>query len=161
MVSTLAQGTNFSSTAKLPNYSRVTTTIISNQAKVLALTQETPSLPAKGANKPLDTLRLPTGFYSPYSLVWKNTGLSWTRGVYSFLKGGCPLRVVPVRRLAGRFLQCSHCAIIGGSSILPSMAGIFSSVCFHSGFPLAPRVFTRCISTALSPSQSQGMKILP
>lgn len=83
-------------------------TVIHDEAKAQALTQEISTLLAKGAIVPVDPLRDPGGFYSRYFLVPKKTGVLCPildlRGLNAFLKR-FPFRMLCVREVLQAVLQ--------------------------------------------------------
>ncbi|XP_068583377.1 LOW QUALITY PROTEIN: uncharacterized protein [Cebidichthys violaceus] len=162
-----------------PASSRVKMTSITDPAKSLALYQELAALLAKGAIERVDPLSQPGGFYSTYFLVKKKgSGLRPVldlRGLNKFLKV-LPfhmLSTADVLRAVSRgewFTSVDLKDAYFHVPIVPHHRQFlrfafqgrhFQFRVLPFGLSLSPRVFTRCVAAALSPLQSQGMKILP
>ncbi|XP_028302770.1 LOW QUALITY PROTEIN: uncharacterized protein LOC114463422 [Gouania willdenowi] len=179
VVATLTYGYKLQFRRRPPTSGRVRMTSISDPAKVLALDQELSALLAKGAIEPVDPGSDHRGFYSTYFLVKKKTGgfrpILDLRGLNKFLKvipfhmltTADVLRTVahgdwftsidlkdayfhvPIAQQHRQFLRFAYRGRRWQFRVLPF------------GLSLTPRVFTRCVSAALAPLQSRGLKVLP
>ncbi|XP_047454133.1 uncharacterized protein LOC125016013 [Mugil cephalus] len=179
VLSTLTHGYKLQFRRRPPAYGRVKMTIIREPAKAQALSQELSVLLDKGAIEPVDPLLQPGGFYSTYFLVTKKDGrlrpILDLRGLNRFLKvlRFHMLSNAEVLRTVAReewFTSIDLKDAYFHVPIAPNHRQ-FLRFPFHGrhyqfrvlpfGLSLSPRVFTRCMMAALSPLQSQGMKVLP
>ncbi|XP_034001039.1 uncharacterized protein LOC117494304 [Trematomus bernacchii] len=179
VVSTLTQGYKLQFRRRPPAFSRVKMTTISDPAKEIALNQELSVLLAKGAIEPVDPISKPGGFYSTYFLVRKKGGglrpILDLRGLNKFLKilPFHMLSTADVLRTVARgewFTSVDLKDAYFHVPIVPHHRQFlrfafrgrhFQFRVLPFGLSLSPRVFTSCVAAALSPLQSQGMKILP
>lgn len=179
MLSTLAHGYKLQFRCRPPACGRVKMTIIRDPAKARTLSQELSVLLAKGAIEPVDPLLQPGGFYSTYFLVTKKNGgfrpILDLRGLNRFLKvlRFHMLSTAEVLRTIARgewFTSIDLKDAYFHVPIAPHHRQ-FLRFAFQGrhyqfrvlpfGLSLSPRVFTRCVTAALSSLQSQGVKVLP
>ncbi|XP_062372037.1 uncharacterized protein LOC134059609 [Sardina pilchardus] len=179
VLSTLTNGYKLQFRRRPPTHGRVKMTIIRDPAKAQALTQELSALLDKGAIEPVDPLLQPGGFYSTYFLVPKKDGglrpILDLRGLNRFLKvfRFHMLTTAEVLRTVARgewFTSVDLKDAYFHVPIAPHHRQFlrfafqgrhFQFRVLPFGLSLSPRVFTRCVTAALSHLQSRGMKILP
>jgi len=179
VVSTLTQGYKLQFRCRPPVFSRVKMTTINDPAKEVALNQELSVLLAKGAIEPVDPILEPGGFYSTYFLIRKKGG--GLRPILDLRELNKFLKILPFHMLSTADVLRTVARGEWFTSIDLKDAYFHVPIVPHHrqflrfafrgrhfqfrvlpfGLSLSPRVFTRCVAAALSPLQSQGMKILP
>ena len=177
-VATIREGYKLQFRRRPPAAAQVRHTIITDQTKAAALDGELETLLKKSAIEPVTSLQVGRGFYSTYFLVPKKTGdlrpILDLRSLNKYLKV-LPFKMltttevlrsispmewftsvdlkdayfhVPIARKHRPFLRFAYRGRHWQFKVLPF------------GLSLSPRVFTRCVTAALGPLRSQGIKIL-
>ncbi|XP_020780058.2 uncharacterized protein LOC110159790 [Boleophthalmus pectinirostris] len=179
VVATLSRGYQLQFRRRPPVPGQVKMTIIGDTVKAHTLAQEIRTLLDKGAIVPVDPLLDPGGVYSRYFLVPKKTGdlrpVLDLRGLNMFLKV-LPFKMLGVKQVLQAILPGDWFTSIDLKDayfhvpIAPHhwrflrfafRGEHFQFKVLPFGLSLSPRVFTRCVSAALSPLQVQGLRILP
>ena len=154
-------------------------TVIHDQVKAQALSQEIDTLLAKGAILPVNPLRDPGGFYSKYFLIPKKTGglrpILDLRGLNLYMKS-IPFHMLSIRDVLQAISPGDWFTLVDLKDayfhvpIAPQhwrflrfafQGRHFQFRVLPFGLSLSPRVFTRCMAAALCPLQARGLKILP
>ncbi|XP_075325338.1 uncharacterized protein LOC142383616 [Odontesthes bonariensis] len=179
VLSTLTHGYKLQFRRRPPTHGRVRMTVIRDPAKARALAQGLFVLLGKGAIEPVDPLLHPGGFYSTYFLVAKKDGgfrpILDLRNLNRFLKvlRFHMLTTAEVLRTVSRGewftsidLEDAYFHVPVAPHHRQFLRFAFQGRHFQFrvlpfGLSLSPRVFTRCVTAALSHLQSRGMKILP
>ncbi|XP_075325299.1 uncharacterized protein LOC142383412 [Odontesthes bonariensis] len=179
VLSTLTHGYKLQFRRRPPTHGRVRMTVIRDPAKARALAQGLFVLLGKGAIEPVDPLLHPGGFYSTYFLVAKKDGgfrpILDLRNLSRFLKvlRFHMLTTAEVLRTVSRGewftsidLEDAYFHVPVAPHHRQFLRFAFQGRHFQFrvlpfGLSLSPRVFTRCVTAALSHLQSRGMKILP
>ncbi|KAL2087971.1 hypothetical protein ACEWY4_016799 [Coilia grayii] len=179
ILATLSRGYRLQFRRRPPMHSGVRQTVVNDPRQAEALEGEVQLLLNKGAIEMVDPIVHPGGFFSVYFLVPKKDGgfrpILDLRRLNRFLKV-LPFRMlrtsdvlqvvtnqdwfvtidledayfhIPIAAEHRRFLHFSFMGKIYQFRVLPF------------GLSLAPRVFSKCIQTALEPLQKEGVRVLP
>ncbi|XP_074506781.1 uncharacterized protein LOC141776850 [Sebastes fasciatus] len=179
VVSTLSKGYTLQFRCRPPTFCGFRMSVVTDPAKSLALSQELVTLIEKDAIEPVEWHTRLSGFYSVYFLIPKKDGgfrpILDLRGLNKFLKVR-PFRMLRMTDVLQSIAQGAWFVSIDLKDayfhvpIAPhhrqflrfafrGRAYQFKVMPF--GLSLAPRIFTRCVTAALSPMQARGLTILP
>lgn len=176
---TLSRGYTLQFRRRPPRFSKIVPTIVRDAVRAMALSREICSLLEKGAIEKVHPLVQRDGFYSTYFLVPKKDG--GFRPILDLRLLNLFLKVLPFRMLRTADVLRSVTADDWFVSVDLKDAYFHVPIAVHHrkflrfsflnqayqfkvlpfGLSLAPRVFTRCVSAALSPLWLRGVCILP
>lgn len=179
VLTTLNRGYTLQFRRRPPRFSRIVPTVVRDAVRAEALSLEICSLLEKGAIEKVHPLVQRDGFYSTYFLVPKKDG--GFRQILDLRLLNLFLKVLPFRMLRTADVLRSVTADDWFVSVDLKDAYFHVPIAIHHrkflrfsflnqayqfkvlpfGLSLAPRVFTRCVSAALSPLWMRGMRILP